>query len=137
MTKNKGGKHFKKAGHKESYDDVLVLKENEQEYAIVTKLLGDCNVEAECMDGVKRLCHIRGSIKKKCRILLGDTILVTLRSYQDSKADIVRKYSPEHTRQLIEMKLVSKNKEVEDNVEDDVIFDNDVNNDNAFNFDEI
>lgn len=36
-----------------------------QEYAQVTKMLGNGRLEAMCFDGVKRLCHIRGKLRKK------------------------------------------------------------------------
>merc|ERR1740128_1363446 len=39
-----------------------------------------------CFDGVKRLCHIRGKLRKKVWINQGDIILVGLRDYQDAKS---------------------------------------------------
>ena len=33
--------------------------------AQVTKMLGNGRLEAMCFDGVKRLCHIRGKLRKK------------------------------------------------------------------------
>jgi len=35
------------------------------EYAQVTKMLGNGRLEATCFDGTKRLCHIRGKLRKK------------------------------------------------------------------------
>ena len=35
------------------------------EYAQVTKMLGNGRLEALCFDGAKRLCHIRGKLRKK------------------------------------------------------------------------
>lgn len=35
------------------------------EYAQVIKMLGNGRLEAMCFDGVKRLCHIRGKLRKK------------------------------------------------------------------------
>merc|ERR1712071_732657 len=43
-----------------------------------------------CFDGIKRLCHIRGELRKKVWINQGDIILVGLRDYQDAKADEAR-----------------------------------------------
>lgn len=37
------------------------------EYAQVTKMLGNGRLEAMCFDGTKRLCHIRGKLRKKAR----------------------------------------------------------------------
>ena len=33
----------------------------------VTKMLGNGRLEAMCFDGVKRLCHIRGKLRKKVK----------------------------------------------------------------------
>ena len=38
------------------------------EYAQVTKMLGNGRLEAMCFDGVKRLCHIRGKLRKKVEL---------------------------------------------------------------------
>lgn len=35
------------------------------EYAQVIKMLGNGRLEAMCFDGTKRLCHIRGKLRKK------------------------------------------------------------------------
>merc|ERR1719508_606537 len=39
-----------------------------------------------CFDGVKRLCHIRGKLRKKVWINQSDIVLIGLRDYQDAKA---------------------------------------------------
>ena len=39
------------------------------EYAQVTKMLGNGRLEAMCFDGVRRLCHIRGKLRKKVGII--------------------------------------------------------------------
>lgn len=61
------------------------------EYAQVLKMLGNGRVEAQCVDGSKRLCHIRGKMRKKVWINAGDVVLVSLRLYQDEKADVIHK----------------------------------------------
>ena len=42
-----------------------MFKEDGQEYAQVVKMLGNGRLEAYCFDGVTRLCHIRGKLRKK------------------------------------------------------------------------
>ena len=39
------------------------------EYAQVTKMLGNGRLEAYCFDGMNRLCHIRGKLRKKVHSL--------------------------------------------------------------------
>merc|ERR550519_2564037 len=45
-----------------------------------------------CFDGTKRLCHIRGKMRKKVWVNLGD--------FQDEKADVILKYTAEEARNL-------------------------------------
>lgn len=65
------------------------------EYAQVTKMLGNGRLEAQCFDGEKRLAHIRGKMRKKVWINQGDIILISLREFQDDKADVIVKYTVE------------------------------------------
>jgi translation initiation factor 1A len=77
-----------------------VFKEEGQEYAQVTKMLGNGRLEAQCFDGTKRLAHIRGKMRKKVWINQGDIILLSLREYQDEKADVIQKYTADEARNL-------------------------------------
>ncbi|KAM0938254.1 putative translation initiation factor 1A (eIF-1A), RNA-binding domain, S1, IF1 type [Dioscorea sansibarensis] len=63
-------------------------------------MLGDGRCEAMCADGTKRLCRIRGKMHKKVWIATGDIVLVGLRDFQDSKADIIMKYMTDEARLL-------------------------------------
>lgn len=68
-NKGKGGKNRRRGKNEnESEKRELIFKEDEQEYAQVTKMLGNGRLEAMCFDGVKRLCHIRGKLRKKVKI---------------------------------------------------------------------
>lgn len=78
----------------------LIFKEDGQEYAQVLKMLGNNRLDAQCIDGVKRLAHIRGKMRKKVWVNAGDVVLVGLRDYQDGKADVILKYSAEEARAL-------------------------------------
>eukprot|EP01004_Peranema_trichophorum_P009649 NODE_8398_length_682_cov_71.847943_g7776_i0.p1 GENE.NODE_8398_length_682_cov_71.847943_g7776_i0~~NODE_8398_length_682_cov_71.847943_g7776_i0.p1 ORF type:complete len:169 (-),score=56.13 NODE_8398_length_682_cov_71.847943_g7776_i0:101-607(-) len=100
-NKGKGGKNRKRGTNKnEAVKRELILKEEGQEYAQCTKMLGNGRIEAFCFDGVKRLATIRGTMRKKMWVNLGDVVLLGLRSYQDGKADVILKYKPEEARQL-------------------------------------
>lgn len=64
--KGKGGKNRRRGKNEnETEKRELIFKEDGQEYAQVTKMLGNGRLEAMCFDGVKRLCHIRGKLRKK------------------------------------------------------------------------
>ena len=100
-NKGKGGKNRRRGKNENERDKrELVFKEDGQEYAQVAKMLGNGRLEALCFDGVKRLCHIRGKLRKKVWINQSDIILVGLRDYQDAKADVILKYSAEEARDL-------------------------------------
>jgi len=114
-NKGKGGKN-RKRGKNEADDDKreLVFKEDGQEYAQVTRMLGNGRCEAICVDGTRRLCHIRGKMHKKVWIAAGDIVLVGLRDYQDDKADVILKYMNDEARLLkAYLELPSLNKGVD------------------------
>ncbi|KAI8084331.1 eukaryotic translation initiation factor 1A, Y-chromosomal [Gilbertella persicaria] len=103
MVKNKGkGGKSRRRGKNDTENDKreLVFKEEGQEYAQVTKMLGNGRVEAQCFDGVKRLALIRGKLRKKVWINQGDIVLLSLRDFQDEKADVIQRYNPDEARQL-------------------------------------
>ena len=64
-----GGKNRRRGKNENDDDDKreLVFREDGQEYAQVTKMLGNGRLEAMCFDGEKRLAHIRGKMRKKVR----------------------------------------------------------------------
>ncbi|CEG62807.1 hypothetical protein G6F70_002822 [Rhizopus microsporus] len=103
MVKNKGkGGKSRRRGKNDTENDKreLVFKEEGQEYAQVVKMLGNGRVEAQCFDGVKRLALIRGKLRKKVWINQGDIVLLSLRDFQDEKADVIQRYNPDEARQL-------------------------------------
>uniref|UniRef100_T1IMG0 Eukaryotic translation initiation factor 4C n=1 Tax=Strigamia maritima TaxID=126957 RepID=T1IMG0_STRMM len=100
-NKGKGGKNRRRGKNEnETEKRELIFREDGQEYAQVTKMLGNGRLEAMCFDGIKRLCHIRGKLRKKVWINQADIILVGLRDYQDAKADVILKYNPDEARNL-------------------------------------
>ncbi|CAD2092229.1 translation initiation factor eIF-1A, putative [Plasmodium vinckei brucechwatti] len=112
-NKGKGGKNRRRGKNdNEGEKRELLYKEEDQEYAQVLRMLGNGRLEAHCFDGVKRLCHIRGKMRKRVWINSGDIILVSLRDYQDSKADVIAnllinkilkcnyRYTPDEARSL-------------------------------------
>lgn len=64
-------------------------------------MLGNGRLEAYCFDGAKRLCHIRGKMRKKVWVAAGDIVLVGLRDFQDSKADVILKYNPDEGKEVL------------------------------------
>jgi translation initiation factor 1A len=96
----------------------LILKEQGQEYAKVIALMGEGRVQAICADGVERICHIRGTLRKKVWIVKDDIILVSLRDFQDKKGDILVKYCEQEVRQLRSMGEISTIDKTKESIED-------------------
>lgn len=101
------------------------------EYAQVNRMLGNGRCESKCFDGTTRLCHIRGKLRKKVWVNAQDIVLVGLREYQDDKADIILKYSPDEARNLIKYGEIPDTTTINENTGegeegeegDDVVFD--------------
>jgi len=137
-NKGKGGKNRRRG--KNENDDIkreLILKEDGQSYAQVTRILGNGYIEAFCFDnsgGKKRICHIRGKLRKKQWINQGDVILVGLRDYQDDKADVIMRYLADEARELKRMHEIPDNINITEtpsnnnDVLDDIVFDERHNN---------
>ncbi|PVU89574.1 hypothetical protein BB561_005283 [Smittium simulii] len=100
-NKGKGGKN-RRRGKNESEGEKreLIFKEEGQEYCQVTKMLGSGRLEVVSFEGVKRLGHIRGKMRKKVWINQGDIVLISLRDFQDGKADVILKYNADEARLL-------------------------------------
>ena len=97
----KGGKNRRRGkGDGEETKRELEFKEEGQEYAQVVKMLGNGRCECFCFDGVTRLGHIRGKMRKKVWVTAGDIVLVGKRDFQDEKVDIIHKYSADEARNL-------------------------------------
>ena len=100
MPAKKGGKKRKKNKNVVPDNTPIIRRDESQEYGIVTKLLGDRRVTTECFDGKTRCCLIRGKMRKRVWIGVGDIVLVALRDFAENKGDIIHKYSKEHTKIL-------------------------------------
>tara|TARA_Y100000389_G_scaffold204224_1_gene255669 strand:- start:60 stop:470 length:411 start_codon:yes stop_codon:yes gene_type:complete len=136
MGKNtgKGGKYFRKSKNlTQAEKRQMIYKEEGQEYAQVKKMLGNGRCEIYCFDGRTRIGHIRGSMHKRIWICVDDIILVSLRDYQDEKADIIHKYTAE------EGKALQQYGEVKLNFQNDFssIYDDDVDEMEDVDFDDI
>lgn len=97
-------------------------------------MLGNGRLEAQCFDGNKRLCHIRGKMRKKVWVAVGDIILVGLRDYQDAKADVILKYSPDEARNLKAYKEIPDTAKINEGT---LVEDEELDEECGFSFDDI
>jgi translation initiation factor 1A len=98
-----GGKHHKKCKNTTQIQSrELVFKEDGQEYAIVTSLLGHRRCYVKTSDKIERIGVIRGNMRRSTsRVGNNDLVLISLREFQDSKADIIHVYKSDEVRSLI------------------------------------
>jgi translation initiation factor 1A len=118
-NKGKGGKKHKRGKKEVAEARQLLLKEEGQEYAVAEKMLGGGRLKAQCADGKERIALIRGKMRKRVWINQGDMILVGTRSFQDDKADVIHKYTPEEARKLKAMGEVSQSMRSREEAVDD------------------
>ena len=134
---SKGGKKFKRGKKNVNEKSAIIFAEDGgEEYAKVTKLLGNGRIHAVLKDKTEKLCIIPGRFKrKKIRVQLGNIILICVRDYQPDKADILFLYNDSQIEILSKsnhiplffknnintMDIHSKNNDMTDNV----VFQND------------
>ncbi len=137
----------KKGGHRQTSNDApkreLLLKENLEEYAKVLRTLGSLRLECYCFDGKTRIAHIRGSMRKRIWISVGDYVLLGIRDFQQDKADVLHKYTTDEVHKLKSKKEINEKDEEENekgngkgkgNDDGDIYFeDSDNDNDNENN----
>ena len=154
MVKNKvGGNKAKKFARKninsENINKKLRFATNEDElYAIVTKILGNGQINVMCIDNKERLCFIRnkfsGRNKQSNLINVGSWIIIGKRSWETSipnkldKCDLLEIYNQNEKHQLLQQckdnfSVLKKQENILLNIEDienDIIdFQNDYEND--------
>ena len=98
----KGGK---KKNNKNSGNNIerrqLLYKDDMQEYAKMTKMLGDRRIMVMLPDKTEVMAIIPGKFKKRCWMKAGDTLIVSRRDFQESKWDVCYKYNEDEVRVLI------------------------------------
>ena len=128
MPNNKGGKKYKRNKNViQENKNTRFKDENEsQEYALITKALGNCRFEVMCFDGKSRLATMCGKMRKRVFVNQGELVLVSLRDWQDSKCDIIDKYNQNDIQKLKQLKYIPDFIKLEEKsiVEDDIMDDN-------------
>jgi translation initiation factor 1A len=62
-------------------------------FGIAIRMLGYDRLLVNCQDGHQRLCRIRGKMKRRAWIRLGDVVLVSPWDFQsDNRGDIIWRY---------------------------------------------
>jgi len=113
-----GGKSFKKAKKGTETSQKFEPKAEGQEYARITKLLGNRRMLCFCNDGTERIGKLRGGICKgsnKQIIRIQDIVLVSFRDFLkesenelDNMCDILSKYDKSDWRNIRTEKGIHK-----------------------------
>jgi translation initiation factor 1A len=100
MPNQQGGKNYKKAKHG-SGDTMIRLEEAgpDELYGRVIKNLGNLNMNVYCNDNKVRICKVRGSMRKRVWIVIGDLVIISLRNLE---CETDKKAMTEAERKLID-----------------------------------
>ena len=72
----------------------MVLPSANDVLGIATKLLGFDRIMVRCQDGKERLCRIRGKMKRRVWIRVGDVVVVSPWDFQsDVRGDLIWRYT--------------------------------------------
>jgi initiation factor 1A len=100
-----GGKNYKKSKHT-SVKAPYIDRAPDQMWARAVKILGNRNIQCYCNDNKLRICHIRGAMRNRSFVNIGDIVLISCRELakkedrDDEKGDILAKLDPEHYHRL-------------------------------------
>lgn len=122
MPRGKGGKP---RSNRRVVTTSFFEKENGQEYAFVTKTLGNCRFELEMNHtGTLRQGKLRGSMtrrRKQNNVAIGGVVLVSERDFHaDGTVDIIGVYTPSQISKLIHSGTLVKFEK--NKVDDSVLF---------------
>ena len=101
MPKNKSKKNSSNTTDLLKKKRVLMFKEDMEEYAQVIKILGDCRITVMLPDKSEVMAIIPGRFRKRCWMKPGDVVIISRRSFQDTKFDVIYKYNEDEVRNLI------------------------------------
>ncbi len=90
----------RKVINEESLENMLLPSVNDV-LGTAVKMLGYDRIMVKCQDGKERLCRIRGKLKRRVWIRVGDIVLVSPWDFQsDKRGDIFWRYRKNQTELL-------------------------------------
>lgn len=123
-NKGKGGKKHRR-GKNTTFEPKIDLPDEFQFFGYVTKILGNlqvnldyyvptrCEKTHKLLDWTKhsKIGNIRGKMRKRVFVNLGDIVLVTERDFDASKVDIIDKFQHsqmEHLKRLVDVPPINE-----------------------------
>jgi initiation factor 1A len=137
-------------GKHKKFNTVINIKDTPiaqlgQIYCICTRTLGNRRFDLTMPTGENKVGHLRGKIKKNKRswVAKGVYVLVSMRSFEDKKVDILYNYSVDEVNYLDRIGEISKDWgnsvicDDSDKIDSAVVFETEPDDDCAFDIDEI
>jgi len=90
-----------------SIRDTMTLPRGNDVLGIVNKVLGQKRMMVTCQDGFKRMCRIRGKMRKRHWVKHGDVVLISPWDFQsEDRGDILFRYTRNQVRWLREQNIL-------------------------------
>ena len=84
-----------------SIRDTMTLPRGNDVLGIVNKVLGQKRMMVACQDGFKRMCRIRGKMRRRHWVRRGDVVLISPWDFQsEDRGDILFRYTQNQVRWL-------------------------------------
>merc|ERR1711916_398584 len=99
--------------------------------------MGDGRVQLSCHGGVARQGLIRGTMRRRVWISVGDIVLIGLREFQEDKADVIHKFSTDEARALKAFGELPATASINQTAIDMAMDDGEQDDDMGFDFDQI
>ena len=104
MPNLKGGSGYKRKKKGGGDEDVIIVADmqEDQMFGRVIKVLGNCNMLVYCEDSRERICHIRGKMRSRMFVHVGDVVILSKRGFEKiepgklQRGDICHKYDAKH-----------------------------------------
>lgn len=114
-----GGNKAKRGANKNAQprkgkDDTPIPDENEKQYVgQIASVFGDCRYNAklinkECAPDKELMVHLAGSLKRRCRVMVGSIVLISHRDFEN-KGDILYVYTADDKEYLISKGYIFEN----------------------------
>ena len=133
--KNKNNKKGKKTSSPTKR--ILEFKDDMQDYAKIIKMLGYNTVTLMLPDNSEIIGVIPGRFRKRCWMNIGDVVLISYRSFENMKVDIVYKYNQDEVGKLVKMKEIPTNFFENKDIENEEVLFIDEDEDGEINFEEL
>ena len=84
-----------------SIRDTMTMPRGNDVLGIVNKVLGQKRMMVACQDGFKRMCRIRGKMRRRHWVRRGDVVLISPWDFQsENRGDILFRYTQNQVRWL-------------------------------------